>query len=1469
MKKLKFIQSILGLTLTLSVWSSASASAQPAFELTDGDRVAFVGDTLIERDQEYGFLETELILRFPEAKAIFRNLAWSGDTPVGVSRAGFDPPSAGWDRLREQVEAYQPTKVFVGYGMANSLESGADVAGFVNELNRLLDGLNAWTKDQDPQIILLSPNWHEPHPKPLPNPDAHNALLEQYAAAIRAVAGERSAQFVPVFSSIRDAKLARIKANPDQPFYWTDNGIHLNEQGGYQWSQIVLKALGLSDMNRDVPMAQYEAVRYGTIRKNRLFFYQWRPQNVTYLFGFRKHEQGQNAKEIPMFDPLIEAWETAIRKVASTPWNADAWEAIKTSLEGKPIAAVTEDGKIAPPTQDQPDFILGPGVKIELYAQNPLLAKPIQMNFDPQGRLWVATSSVYPQIQPGEKQDDKILVLEDVDKDGVAEKSTIFAEGLLIPTGIEPGDGGAYVGQSTQLLHFKDLDGDLVADEKRVVLSGFGTEDTHHILHTLRWGHDGQLYFNQSIYIHSHLETPNELVRLNSGGIFNLRPGSMELEVFLKGFCNPWGHHFDQYGQSFTTDGAGFQGVSHGVQGAMYFTYAGARRILDSISPGNYPKFCGLEVLDSQHFPAEWQGSVITCDFRAHRIVRFDISENGSTYLAQEQEDVLRSEDVTFRPIDVKLGPDGALYIADWSNPIIQHGEVDFRDPRRDKVMGRIWRVTMEGSELNPVLDFTSMSNRELLETLDSKNNYDSQRARRVLTERGLENVREALTDWTAGTSCDSEETLLEALWMYQSLDHANVGLLEKLLNAKDGRVRAAAVRVLGFWLDEVGQDKALQWLGSKVKDDFARVRLESLRTLARIPTGASAALALSVLDQPMDSTLDYALWLTINDLSEPWVEAMVSGAWNPFEAGREKQLEFGLNSLETAQSQRALALLVERRGFPKDGSGSMIEWIGRSGAAGELRALWNQWKQGGFEKQVAPRVWNALAEAARVRFLQPAGGLQGADVEALQVALNQAGAQDKDLWVAGFNLISQWKLVGLVDVALKVARTETASSEARVAAIRALAALGEMKDATLSALKTIIGSGAEMSVKLQAMESALVMDSAQGARLATQLLAAAETDGDLTKVWRTALGIQGAGSAIASALPESGIDQDLARIGLRVTREGGKPDSNLESRLLSGSGIDESSIILTAQELKDLTTWAVEQGNPARGEALYRSPNLACVTCHAIGGVGGKFGPDMTSIGASAQPDYLTESLFFPSRKIKEGYHGWSVATFDGQLVNGTLASETNEKLVLRNAANELVEIAKGDITSREMLETSLMPGGLMGALKKEQQADLIRFLSELGKPGPYDASKVNVARVWGLKAIPHTQEQFGASQLKFENLDPRQWDIQFAWTDGSLRNAELKQPLARRRHQSIVGYYAATQLETPQGGAVELQLERTGGRLVGIIVDGEEVEVNESGKAQIKLEAGVHTIAISLDARDLPERLKLTSSTGAFVTN
>jgi hypothetical protein len=585
--------------LLLVVTGRAVAQAPPPLELRDGDRVVLVGDTLIEREQHHGYLELALTTRFPERNVTFRNIGWSADTPAGDSRfglsllqAGQEPADEGWNQLREQLRQLRPTVLVVGYGMASSFAGEAGVPKFVADLERFLDAAQEFAGEAKVRVVLLSPIANQRGPAPLPAPDEHNRVLARFAQALRDLAAKRGAAFVSLFDGFKDRPA-------DPPL--TDNGIHLNAAGYRLAAELLEAGLGWPPGPwRDSPQA--ERLRRVILTKSELFFHRSRPANMAYIFGFRRREQGRNAVEIPQFDPLIAAEEQTIAKLrALKPVDLPP---------APPPRTESAAAKFTP--QPRPSFQVADGFEVTLWAENPRLAKPIQMNFDPQGRLWVASSEVYPQIEPGQTANDKILILEDTDGDGLSDKSTVFADGLLIPTGLEPGDGGVYVGQSTELLHLRDTDGDGKADVRRTVLSGFGTEDTHHNLHTLRWGPDGRLWMNQSVYTRTDTETPHGVVRLKGGGVMRLHPLSMRFEVVFRGWWNSWGHQFDAYGQSFLTDGAGTDGVSWGVPGAMYSATPRARRLMGSISPGNYPKFSGLEIVHSRHFPDDWQGTLVT-----------------------------------------------------------------------------------------------------------------------------------------------------------------------------------------------------------------------------------------------------------------------------------------------------------------------------------------------------------------------------------------------------------------------------------------------------------------------------------------------------------------------------------------------------------------------------------------------------------------------------------------------------------------------------------------------------------------------------------------------------------------------------------------------------------------------------------------------------------------------------------------
>jgi putative heme-binding domain-containing protein len=1421
------------------------ASASPRFELRDGDRVVFLGDTLMEREQYYGWIELALTTHFPERHITFRNLGWSADTPEGLSRsglsllqAGLEPADEGWKQLQEQIKQTQPTVVFLGYGMASSFAGEAGLSKFKTDMNRLMDTLAQISPGV--RFVLLSPIRHEKvlgparpisAPTRLAEIDRHNAQLKFYTEAIAEIARARSAPFVSLFDAHPDSSLPSRNSA-----VLTDDGIHLDDRGYRKMAAVIESQLfSASKPGAWTANPKAEALRQVILRKNKLFFDRSRPQNMAYIFGFRKREQGKNSVEIPQFDPLIAVEEKTIAQLRD----------LKSAALATPAPAGAPIRQLTP--QPHPTFQVADGFEITLWAENPQLDKPIQMNFDPQGRLWVVSSEVYPQIEPGQVANDKVLILEDTNGSGRANKSTVFVDGLMVPTGIAPGDGGVYVANSTELLHFKDSKGTGKADTRRVVLSGFGTEDTHHILHTLQWGVDGQLYFDQSIYIRTHTETPHGVKRLYSGGVWNFRPATLELDIFLRGFCNPWGHAFDEYGQSFVTDGAGFQGVSWGVPGAMYFTYAKGRRLLESISPGNYPKFASLEIIQSRHFPDDWQGDMITCDFRAHRIVRFKASEQGAGYVTKAMPDLVRTSEATFRPIDVKLGPDGALYVADWSNPIIQHGEVDFRDPRRDHSHGRIWRVTAKNRPLNRPPDLSKAGNVALLGELLSPNSYERFQASRTLTERGPAIVKD-LDAWTKKQS--DEKSRLRALWMYQALDQTEPRLLEGLLNARDGHIRAAAVRVLSYWLNRLPNGGDL--LARRIADEDPRVRVEAARGLAKIPTARSAELVLSALDRPMDPFLDYALWLSINDLAEPWITALKSGEWKT--EGREKQLEFGLKAIEPSRAASVLAQLLQTRPLDRSGRGSWIELLGTSGGPEELKKLFEPALAGGFDDAATARALAALNQAARLRNARPASPLEN--------IAQLFGHANEKVRVEALRLAGAWKdLKQNFPQLTALAGASASSPDVRQAAIDALREIGGRN--AIEALTPLAAKDQPLEIRRAAVIALAALNLNRSVPEIVDVLISTTAEAEALSLWRSLLNVRGAGLVIARGLPKTGLPNVTARTGLRVAQEGGRRETELVGALSVSAAPDLSASDITPELLKQLAARALQDGDPARGELVYRRAQLACVACHSIGGSGGKVGPDLTSLGASAPADYLVEALLLPNAKIKEGYHSILLETSDGQEFSGILVRETEQELIVRNAANVEVSVAKNKIQKRST-GLSLMPSGLVEALPLNERLDLIRFLSELGKPGPYDAAQGGVARAWKLLSGTHTLEQFGPGRIVKGEVAEAQWRPVLSLVDGRLLRQEIQAATAVFGNPSLVSIFASAQFQTQRNGPVKLQLEGA----TEVWIDGQPA-ASAAGLVTANLPAGSHTIIVRMDARDLPEQLRLKSADATFGLN
>lgn len=971
-------------------------------------------------------------------------------------------------------------------------------------------------------------------------------------------------------------------------------------------------------------------------------------------------------------------------------------------------------------------FQVADGLEVSLFAADPLVIKPIQMNWDAEGRLWVVSSTVYPHLKPGETANDKIFVLEDTNGDGKVDKSTVFAEGLITPTGILPGDGGVYVANSTEILHFADTNGDGKADQRKVILTGFGTGDTHHLIHTFRWGPDGLMYFNQSIYIYSHVETPWGIRRLEGGGVWQLRPSTLQLEVYAKGLINPWGLQFDRWGQSFLTDGAGGEGINFAFPDATFVTAPGAERIIRGLNPGQ-PKHSGLDRVSGRHLPASWEGSMVTNDFRANRVNRFVLEDQGSGFVSKQAADILWTDHIAFRPVDITLGPDGAIYVADWYNPIIQHGEVDFHDPRRDQQHGRIWRIAAKDSPKVSIPNLSKLSVNELLDALKLPEDWTRIQAKQILKNKGSAQVIPALKTWIESLDKGDpnyEHQVLEGLWVVQALGETDKNLLYQVLSAKNPHARAAGVRILGHWIDELDQPTEL--LTKAVQDEHPRVRLEAVIALRSIPSSEASRTALRVLDLPMDEFLDYALWQTVKGQEQLWMKEVEA---DPSYLGNAKKTSFALKSVNNPTAVDLLVDLYSGEEIPTAYRNDVLATIAKYGSVSSLNVLLDLAADGPGSSEEKTSQLQALQVAATQRGAQPNKnqGRIGSFIE----------HDDEALVIAALKLAGIWNRTELTP--RLIALIQEGDRPIKKAAIGTLARLDDAKSHRL--LLEMAGNTHSPEIQLLATAELASIDVNQAVGLVISLLRQPLNPADADELFGAFLSSDASVTALANTLTENKIPAEMAKIGRQSMRQvswfrqNNHASQALRKALEASGGIlppermpqqlDENQIYALVQQVKN-------SGDPELGEAIYRRNSLICQNCHALGGAGGLIGPDLSSLGTSSPIDNIIKSLVDPTESIKEGYELQKITKSDGSVVMGYLVGDGANELVLRNVGGMEESIPKSQISAHENVPGSLMPPGLTAGLDRKEFVDLVGYLSKLGESGKYRVPNERFVRRW-----------------------------------------------------------------------------------------------------------------------------------------
>ena len=828
--------------------------------LDKGDRVVLIGNTLAERMQYFGHWETLLQSRFPELELVVRDLGWSADELT------LRPRSLDYDDHGHTLEAEKPDVVIAAFGFNESFEGEAGLDAFREDLAAFIDETTgtAYNGESPPTLVLLSPIAHEDlDSRTLPDGSENNENLALYSDAMAEVAASKGVLFIDLFHPTRDGY-----EGDDQ--LWTFNGVHLTDEGNRKLAPILDTALFGPRPGPGSIAADMDALHAAVQEKNKQFWYDHRAINGFYIFGGRKEPFGvvNFPAEFAKLRKMIAVRDARIWEIAK---GHEVPEEIDDTGTGEFVeiqSNVTGPIEITAPDEERSSFTLTEGFEANLFAseiQFPDLKNPCQMAFDAKGRLWVTTMESYPMYLPGTPVDDKVLILEDTDGDGVADQQTIFARGLHVPTGIELGDGGAYVAQQPNLAFIKDTDGDDMADEYSYKLHGFDSADSHHSLSAFTWGPGGGLYFQEGTFHHTQIETPYGPERLKNAGLFRYEPLTEKVDVFVSyPFANPWGHTFDRWGQNFVADASG---------GANYFGTAFSG---DVDYPRKHPPMkeflvkqwrptSGCEFVSSRNFPESMQGNYLLNNVIGfHGVLQYAMREEGSGFAADPVEPLIRASDTNFRPVDLEFGPDGALYLVDWFNPLIGHMQHSIRDPNRDVTHGRIWRIRYTG---NPLVEAPAIAGApipDLLELLKTYENRTRYRVRAELRGRETDEVMAALTTWVGDLNRDDPDFWhhqLEALWVHQHHDVVDAEFLETLLRCPEPKARAAATRVLCYWRDQL--DDPLSMLQTQVNDEHPRVRLEAVRALSFFKGDdalRAQEIALESLLYPQDYYLEYTL---------------------------------------------------------------------------------------------------------------------------------------------------------------------------------------------------------------------------------------------------------------------------------------------------------------------------------------------------------------------------------------------------------------------------------------------------------------------------------------------------------------------------------------------------------------------------------------------------------------------------------
>lgn len=966
------------------------------------------------------------------------------------------------------------------------------------------------------------------------------------------------------------------------------------------------------------------------------------------------------------------------------------------------------------PEEEKRGFHVPPGFEVQLVAAEPYVRKPININFDSRGRLWVTESVEYPFPAPeGRPHRDSVRILEDTNGDGLADEVTTFTQGLNIPIGVLPLTRGAVIYSIPNISRYFDRDGDSRADGREVLYETYGHRDTHGMTGEFTWGFDGWIYachgFSNTSVVKAKDGTALEM---QSGNVYRIRPDGSRLEQVTHGQVNPFGLAFDPLGNLYSCD-CHSRPIYQLLRGAYYPSFGKPH---DGLGFGpemmthdhGSTAIAGLVYYAADHFPEPYRGTMFVGNVVTNRINHDRLEWHGSSPRAIQQPDFLTSDDPWFRPVDIKLGPDGAVYVADFYNRIIGHYEVPLTHPGRDRERGRIWRIVYKGTNEAPAQkpvagrhpDWTRASVAALAQALTYQNLMVRMTAANQLAERGgAEVVAAAREAFSSGNA----NQRMHALWILERCQALDDSILKLAANDTEREPRVHAMRILAE--QPALSDARREWVTQSLRDRDPLVQRCAADALARHPAARNVSPLLELLQKvPADDThLRHVVRMALREqfrADSTWKQFPISGLGETDEraiAGiapgvpSAEAAAFLLEHLRRHHDNARVRQecvqhcaryappdrVVELLAFARDFSGPLMERVGVFKA---------------FQQGIQARGSKLSEEAVRW-----ADGL-------VQQLL---GSKTEREVVNGLELAGTLKLESARDT-LKQRGTERLNSDGvRGAALTALVALDPKRAVpTLTGVLNDAGNSAPVREKSAQLLSGINLPEAQeplvqalpAAPSRLQIHIAVALAGSAAGAEKL-LEAVAAGKASGRLLQERFVELRLANLNLPGLNE-------RVVKLTQGLPPADQGVQKLLQRRR--TGFAAAKTDSSRGLKVFEKN---CANCHQLANLGAKIGPQLDGIGVRGL-DRILEDLLDPNRNVDQAFRMTTLNLNNGQIVSGLLLREQGAVLVLANAQGQEVNVPKDTVEERATSQLSPMPANLAEQIPESDFYDLLAFL-------------------------------------------------------------------------------------------------------------------------------------------------------------